>query len=83
MRLVSSGRLLTSAPFGRPADLASPPHPAVEKSFKQGLPQLISREQLVALEAALDEGSGVVALRRFNKALRGIPADKWGTLQAG
>ncbi len=29
-------------------------------------------------QAELDAGAGIEALRRFNKALRAIPADKWG-----
>lgn len=32
-------------------------------------------------QAELDSGAGVEALRRFNKALRAIPADKWGELK--
>jgi hypothetical protein len=32
-------------------------------------------------QAELDNGAGVEALRRFNKALRAIPADKWGERQ--
>jgi hypothetical protein len=32
----------------------------------------------MSCQAELDNGAGVEALRRFNKALRAIPADKWG-----
>jgi hypothetical protein len=42
------------------------------------LPQLISQDQIRALEAALDDGPSVAALRRFNAALRGLTADNWG-----
>lgn len=30
------------------------------------------------LQAELDAGAGIESLRRFNKALRAVPADKWG-----
>lgn len=52
-------------------------HAPVEKSFRKGLPQLISREQVESLEAELDQGVSVAALKRFNNSLRSIPADKW------
>lgn len=50
------------------------PTDAVQRS---GLPQLVSKEEVVALESMLDQGAGVAALRRFNDALRNIPADRW------
>ncbi|KXZ50812.1 hypothetical protein GPECTOR_15g498 [Gonium pectorale] len=46
-------------------------------SDRAGLPQLISKEQVEALEAELDQGASIAALRRFNDALRNIPADRW------
>jgi hypothetical protein len=39
---------------------------------------LITVEQVRGLEAELDSGAGIAALRRFNDALRAIPEDKWG-----
>ncbi|GFR50020.1 hypothetical protein Agub_g12170 [Astrephomene gubernaculifera] len=41
------------------------------------LPKLISKEQVEALEAELDQGASIAALRRFNDNLRNIPADRW------
>lgn len=52
-------------------------HGPVEKSNRVGLPQLISKEQVVSLEAELDQGASIAALRRFNDNLRNIPADRW------
>ncbi|GLC44659.1 hypothetical protein PLESTB_001330700 [Pleodorina starrii] len=46
-------------------------------SDRADLPQLISKEQVQALEAELDQGASIAALRRFNDALRNIPADRW------
>ncbi|KAK9837328.1 hypothetical protein WJX81_006507 [Elliptochloris bilobata] len=39
--------------------------------------QLISREDLQSLEAELDSGESVKALRRFNDNLRQLPAECW------
>lgn len=44
---------------------------------RAGLPELITREAVQSLEAELDAGEGVKALRRFNAALRALPADRW------
>ncbi len=51
---------------------------AVEASFRAGLPQLISVEGVRALEAELDNGAAIEALRRFNENLKNLPADRWG-----
>ncbi|GLI66723.1 hypothetical protein VaNZ11_010662 [Volvox africanus] len=52
-------------------------HGPSPNSDRAGLPQLISKEQVEALEAELDQGASVAALRRFNDNLRNIPADRW------
>lgn len=52
-------------------------HGPVERSNRADLPQLISREQVQALEAELDQGASIAALRRFNDNLRSIPAERW------
>eukprot|EP00199_Chlamydomonas_sp_CCMP681_P002484 CAMPEP_0119108852 /NCGR_PEP_ID=MMETSP1180-20130426/15773_1 /TAXON_ID=3052 ORGANISM="Chlamydomonas cf sp, Strain CCMP681" /NCGR_SAMPLE_ID=MMETSP1180 /ASSEMBLY_ACC=CAM_ASM_000741 /LENGTH=330 /DNA_ID=CAMNT_0007094519 /DNA_START=13 /DNA_END=1005 /DNA_ORIENTATION=+ len=52
-------------------------HAPTEKVNHAGLPQLISKEQVVSLEAMLDQGSSIAALRRFNDNLRALPADSW------
>lgn len=41
------------------------------------LPRRITHEGICALEAELDAGQGVAALRRFNSALRAVPAERW------
>lgn len=41
------------------------------------LPPLITQDQVRALEANLDDGPSVAALRRFNTALRGLTAENW------
>ncbi|EFJ41282.1 hypothetical protein VOLCADRAFT_107753 [Volvox carteri f. nagariensis] len=51
--------------------------PAPNSSDRAGLPQLISKEQVQALEADLDQGASIAALRRFNDNLRNIPTDRW------
>ncbi|KAG1660731.1 hypothetical protein FOA52_003040 [Chlamydomonas sp. UWO 241] len=48
-----------------------------ETSTRPVLPALISKEQVVALEAELDQGAAIAALRRFNVNLRNLPADRW------
>uniref|UniRef100_A0A7S0WIL9 Uncharacterized protein n=1 Tax=Chlamydomonas leiostraca TaxID=1034604 RepID=A0A7S0WIL9_9CHLO len=49
-------------------------------STNANLPKLISKEQVVSLEAELDQGASVAALRRFNDALRALPADRWAAV---
>ncbi|KAG2482514.1 hypothetical protein HYH03_018559 [Edaphochlamys debaryana] len=46
-------------------------------SNRVGLPQLITKEQVQSLEAELDQGASMAALRRFNDNLRAVPADRW------
>lgn len=41
------------------------------------LPELISQEEIRALEAELDDGPSVAALRRFNKNLRKLSLQSW------
>lgn len=41
------------------------------------LPELITRETIRGLEAELDNGLSVAALRRFNDNLAALPADQW------
>ncbi|GBF99470.1 hypothetical protein Rsub_12138 [Raphidocelis subcapitata] len=52
-------------------------HHTSEDVHRGGLPQLITRETVRALEAELDNGEAVEALRRFNANLRALPADRW------
>ncbi|KAF8070855.1 hypothetical protein HT031_000936 [Scenedesmus sp. PABB004] len=52
-------------------------HGPTQEVLRADLPALISSEEIRALEAELDAGAGVESLRRFNKALRALPADKW------
>lgn len=47
------------------------------KTTTTPLPARISREAVCALEAELDQGAGVQALRRFNAALKAVPSSKW------
>jgi hypothetical protein len=44
---------------------------------RAGLPELITKETVVSLEAELDQGASMAALRRFNDNLQKVPADKW------
>lgn len=55
-------------------------HGPAEQSNRAGLPQLISKEVVESLEAELDQGESIKALRRFNDNLRNLPADKWEQL---
>ncbi|KAL6762772.1 hypothetical protein V8C86DRAFT_2510759 [Haematococcus lacustris] len=55
-------------------------HAPTERSHRADLPQLISQEQVESLEAELDQGASIAALRRFNDALRALPADRWEAL---
>jgi hypothetical protein len=57
-------------PFATGARTSSP--------SKQQLPELISHETIISLEAELDNGSSIAALRRFSDNLRNLPADQWG-----
>ncbi|KAI7842404.1 hypothetical protein COHA_004043 [Chlorella ohadii] len=43
----------------------------------QQLPELITKETVRALEAELDNGAAIAALRRFNDNLAALPADSW------
>ncbi|WIA11408.1 hypothetical protein OEZ85_011525 [Tetradesmus obliquus] len=52
-------------------------HGPTQEVMRGDLPGLVTVEEVRALEAELDSGAGVEALRRFNKALRAVPADKW------
>eukprot|EP00200_Dunaliella_tertiolecta_P001522 CAMPEP_0202350582 /NCGR_PEP_ID=MMETSP1126-20121109/7595_1 /ASSEMBLY_ACC=CAM_ASM_000457 /TAXON_ID=3047 /ORGANISM="Dunaliella tertiolecta, Strain CCMP1320" /LENGTH=335 /DNA_ID=CAMNT_0048942579 /DNA_START=38 /DNA_END=1045 /DNA_ORIENTATION=+ len=52
-------------------------HSGKPSSAQPALPALISKEQVVALEAELDQGLSMAALRRFNDNLRKVPADRW------
>eukprot|EP00879_Flechtneria_rotunda_P003579 GHRR01003813.1.p1 GENE.GHRR01003813.1~~GHRR01003813.1.p1 ORF type:complete len:332 (+),score=102.30 GHRR01003813.1:155-1150(+) len=52
-------------------------HGPTQEALRSDLPPLITAEEVRGLEAELDAGSGIEALRRFNKALRAVPADKW------
>jgi hypothetical protein len=62
----------------RRADAERCRHAAVEASFRVGLPQLISVEGVRGLEAELDNGAAIEALRRFNDNLKSLPAERWG-----
>lgn len=56
------------------------PEPTVAPAEKRVVPQeseLITQEAVRALEAELDNGPSVAALRRFNDALRDLPANQW------
>ncbi|MEW5296772.1 MAG: hypothetical protein WDW38_007586 [Sanguina aurantia] len=55
------------------------PPPAIPSvpSTNKSLPQLISKEQLSSLEAELDQGASIAALRRFNVNLQALPSDRW------
>lgn len=57
--------------------------PAGEVAQKAGLPALISREAVRDLEAELDAGASIAALRRFNDNLRKLPTDKWQQVGRG
>lgn len=48
-----------------------------ESAAEAALPRRITHEGICALEAELDAGEGVAALRRFNDALRAVPSDRW------
>lgn len=52
-------------------------HHTSEEVHRSGLPQLITREAVRALEAELDGGEAVKALRRFNANLRALTPDNW------
>lgn len=52
-------------------------HRPTEEVLRADLPPLITAEEVKSLEANLDAGASIAALRRFNKALRAVPADKW------
>eukprot|EP00878_Enallax_costatus_P016110 GHUV01016892.1.p1 GENE.GHUV01016892.1~~GHUV01016892.1.p1 ORF type:complete len:241 (+),score=73.76 GHUV01016892.1:110-832(+) len=52
-------------------------HGPTPEVLRSDLPGLVTVEDVRALEAELDAGASVDALRRFNKALRTVPADKW------
>ncbi|KAG2424239.1 hypothetical protein HXX76_014623 [Chlamydomonas incerta] len=52
-------------------------HTPGPNSQRSGLPTLINKEQVEALEAELDQGASIAALRRFNDALLALPADRW------
>ncbi|CAL8465016.1 g4551 [Coccomyxa elongata] len=51
-------------------------HP-LEQSSKAAVPTLISRETVQQLEAELDNGESIRALRRFNDLLQNLPAQSW------
>ena len=77
---LDSGRTLplslfthTAAPTRAPA----PATPSIPTPSHPLRPALISQEAIVAMEARLDDGPGVEALRRFNAALRGLNAANW------
>ncbi|KAI8472117.1 MAG: hypothetical protein J3K34DRAFT_376195 [Monoraphidium minutum] len=52
-------------------------HFTSEEVHRSGLPSLITRETVRSLEAELDNGEAVKALRRFNANLRALTADNW------
>lgn len=45
--------------------------------LRSELPPLITAEEVKSLEAELDAGASIKALRRFNQALRAVPAANW------
>eukprot|EP00877_Chromochloris_zofingiensis_P008465 jgi/Chrzof1/3872/Cz13g11260.t1 len=51
-------------------------HGPSAETLRSDLPSLITREDVRSLEAELDKGESVKALRRFNDNLRSIPADR-------
>ncbi|KAK9823224.1 hypothetical protein WJX72_001167 [[Myrmecia] bisecta] len=51
--------------------------PSVMTSQPAQQPQLISRETVKSLEAELDSGLSLPALRRFSTNLESLPADQW------
>ena len=67
-------------PPGPSSNPVPPPLPVTDEDNKTTttpLPARISREAVCALEAELDQGAGVQALRRFNAALKAVPSSKW------
>eukprot|EP00775_Hariotina_reticulata_P005565 gene5565-5802_t len=52
-------------------------HGPSQEVLRNDLPSLVTVEEVRALEADLDKGAGIEALRRFNQALRAVPADTW------
>ncbi|GAX76758.1 hypothetical protein CEUSTIGMA_g4205.t1 [Chlamydomonas eustigma] len=88
---VMKAKLLTSSKVQRMSAIASAVAPAQEQwsintyapnelSKRNSLPPLISKEEVVTLEAELDQSPSIVALRRFNDNLRNLPADRWDSL---
>jgi hypothetical protein len=70
--------------LGRPAAARLTPAPAAPAACpspagteRPTLPQLITTEAICLLESELDHGSSIAALRRFNAALRALPAASW------
>ncbi|EFN57629.1 expressed protein [Chlorella variabilis] len=57
-----------------PLQKAAPESPSIGHAQ---LPELISRETVRALEAELDNGASIAALRRFNDLLANLPAGSW------
>ncbi|KAL4444936.1 hypothetical protein ABPG77_003986 [Micractinium sp. CCAP 211/92] len=53
------------------------PVPESPSTGSAPMPELITKETVRALEAELDNGAAVAALRRFNDNLRSLPADSW------
>eukprot|EP00887_Chlorella_sp_A99_P004680 scaffold4.g4680.t1 len=81
------GRGQMQKPFERPVraapvSVAAPlqsvePSAPVREQQADRLPALITRETVRALEAELDNGAAVAALRRFNNLLAALPAESW------
>jgi hypothetical protein len=76
----AAGARAPSAPLSRhPRPKKTPTLTTVEDDAASAasLPRRITHEGICALEAELDAGQGVAALRRFNSALRAVPAERW------
>jgi hypothetical protein len=63
----------------RVADTAHPPtDTAMAPKSAAAASDLISHEAVTALEAQLDNGASIQALRRFDRNLRALTLDNWG-----